>query len=256
MKALVIPDIHLKPWIFDRAESILQKGLCDKTVFLGDFVDDWDQQNNIGLYNETFDRLLKYVKDHESLICWGNHDMSYLWHKLETGFSYMAELTVRERVKEVEKFMNGNYFSDKLTADRAAYMHRIDNVLFSHGGLMASFVYDHKEAIAEMANKKEKDLSIDDIVKYINRLGGTYMWEDNSPLWARPNYAKFDGIFKVTPPVGPPMLQVVGHTPVPKVTAYDGYVLCDTFSTYEGKPIGSQELIIIDTKTTVFEAVK
>ena len=30
MRVLVIPDIHLKPWIFDRAEKILNEGKADK----------------------------------------------------------------------------------------------------------------------------------------------------------------------------------------------------------------------------------
>lgn len=29
MRVLVIPDIHLKPWIFDRTEKILRDGKAD-----------------------------------------------------------------------------------------------------------------------------------------------------------------------------------------------------------------------------------
>lgn len=50
MKVFVIPDIHLKPWIFDRAEDILSQGEYDRVVCLGDLVDDWNQEMNIGLY--------------------------------------------------------------------------------------------------------------------------------------------------------------------------------------------------------------
>ena len=38
---MVIPDIHLKPWIFDRAEEIFAKAACDTVVCVGDLVDDW-----------------------------------------------------------------------------------------------------------------------------------------------------------------------------------------------------------------------
>ena len=49
-KAFVIPDIHLKPWIFDRAEEEFPKGEYDKIVCLGDLVDDWGQETNLDLY--------------------------------------------------------------------------------------------------------------------------------------------------------------------------------------------------------------
>lgn len=32
MRVLVIPDIHLKTWIFDRAEKILKDGKADRAV--------------------------------------------------------------------------------------------------------------------------------------------------------------------------------------------------------------------------------
>ena len=34
MHVLVIPDIHLKPWIFDRAEKILKDGKRNKKTIL------------------------------------------------------------------------------------------------------------------------------------------------------------------------------------------------------------------------------
>ena len=36
MRVLVIPDIHLKPWIFDRTEKILRDGKADRAVCLMD----------------------------------------------------------------------------------------------------------------------------------------------------------------------------------------------------------------------------
>ena len=34
MKVLVIPDIHLKPWIFDKAKEILKAGKAENAVCL------------------------------------------------------------------------------------------------------------------------------------------------------------------------------------------------------------------------------
>ena len=34
MKVLVIPDVHLKTWIFDKAENILKSGKADRSSFV------------------------------------------------------------------------------------------------------------------------------------------------------------------------------------------------------------------------------
>ena len=52
MRVLVIPDIHLKTWIFDRAEAILKAGKAD--------------------------RAIEFAKTYpDTLWCYGNHDVSY-----------------------------------------------------------------------------------------------------------------------------------------------------------------------------------
>ena len=47
MRVLVIPDIHLKTWIFDRAEKILKDGKADRAVCLMDIPDDWNMEFQI-----------------------------------------------------------------------------------------------------------------------------------------------------------------------------------------------------------------
>ncbi len=34
MKTLIIPDVHLKPWIFERAEMLMKAGKAEREVFL------------------------------------------------------------------------------------------------------------------------------------------------------------------------------------------------------------------------------
>ena len=61
MRVLVIPDIHLKTWIFDRA-----------ITFAVDYPD--------------------------TLWCYGNHDVSYPWGRIETGYSPYAERMVMSKL--------------------------------------------------------------------------------------------------------------------------------------------------------------
>jgi len=58
LKILVIPDVHLKPWMFDRAKEIMDIGAAENALCLMDIPDDWGQEYNLGLYEETFDAAI------------------------------------------------------------------------------------------------------------------------------------------------------------------------------------------------------
>ena len=71
MKVLVIPDVHLKPWLFDRASEILNMKKADRAVCLMDIADDWNKQFQTELYRETYDRAVKFAQDHpDTLWCY------------------------------------------------------------------------------------------------------------------------------------------------------------------------------------------
>ena len=53
MKVLVIPDVHLKPWMFQRASELMKEIKADRAVCLMDIADDWRQQFNLDLYIQT-----------------------------------------------------------------------------------------------------------------------------------------------------------------------------------------------------------
>ena len=47
MKVLVIPDVHLKPYMFDDASRLMRRGVAEKAVCLMDIADDWGQEANL-----------------------------------------------------------------------------------------------------------------------------------------------------------------------------------------------------------------
>lgn len=231
-RVLVIPDVHLKPWIFDEAEKV-DKSSYEDIVVLGDLVDDWGKGNDIDSYEETLKRAAEFGKEHgESLWCYGNHDVSYLWDAMESGYSVQARITVIEGITKLERILE----------DRYKFVHRIDNVLFSHAGVTEAFVlhscgYHVKE--------------IEDILAKINRMGKQELWRDSSPIWARPQ-ADFYRMFR-----DDLLYQVVGHTPVEEPLDACGVLTLDLFSTYSnGDPFGNQKLYIVDTLTRKFEEAK
>ncbi len=234
MKVLVIPDIHLKPWIFDMAEEILEAGKAEKAVCLMDIPDDWGMQFKTDKYEETLEVARNFaVRYPDSLWCWGNHDVSYIWGKLETGYSPYAEEIVECGFERFEAAL-----SDPL---QLAFIHRIDKVLFMHGGLTASF-------IANNLGEKYLQYDIDDVIKALNGLKPDLLWHDDSPLWLRPQSGYHD-IFRKDE-----YKQVVGHTPVEKIYERDGVISTDVFSTdSSGKQIGESAMIVIETTTGEYE---
>ena len=233
MRVLVIPDIHLKTWIFDRAEDILRDGKADRAVCLMDMPDDWNMEFQVERYKETFDRAIAFAETYpDTLWCYGNHDISYPWGKLETGYSPYAERTVMSGMEKLKRILK--------EASQIAFIHRIDNVLFSHGGLSTDFV--------RWLNEELLDADIDEAVAAINGAPQEYLWNDESPLWLRPQYREVDafrrGLF----------IQVVGHTPVEKISERDGIISTDVFSTYrDGRQIGESAMLVIDTETGKYE---
>ena len=90
-KVLVIPDVHLKAWMFDEADKI-DSSFYDRIVVLGDLVDDWGKGNDIQAYEDTLNRAVRFATEHqEALWCYGNHDVSYLWDAMESGYSVQAK---------------------------------------------------------------------------------------------------------------------------------------------------------------------
>ena len=91
MKILVIPDVHLKPFMFDQAAQLLKKGEADRAVCLMDIADDWGKQYEIYLYVQTYDAAIRFAKEFpDTLWCYGNHDLSYPWQCKESGYSPIA----------------------------------------------------------------------------------------------------------------------------------------------------------------------
>ena len=41
MKVLVIPDVHLKPYMFQHAAALMHQKIADRVVCLMDLADDW-----------------------------------------------------------------------------------------------------------------------------------------------------------------------------------------------------------------------
>lgn len=201
----------LKIWIFDRAGDILKSGKADRAVCLMDMPDDRDMEFQIERYKETFDRAISFTAAYsDTLWCYGNHDVSYPWGRLEAGCSPYAERTVMSKLEELE-----NSLRDPAQIN---IIQRIDNLLFSHGGLTTEFVKRLDEDLL--------DADIDDVIAAVNDASPDHLWNDGPPLWLRPQNKIRVAFRKET------YTQVVGHTSVEKIFEKDGIISTDVGVSY------------------------
>lgn len=231
-KILVIPDVHLKPWMFEKADKLASEGNYDGIVILGDLIDDWAQGMNLDLYNETFDAAIAFIKKHKNTYyCYGNHDVSYLWEFKESGYSEYARDIVVDRMQELK---------NELSPEKCAFIHKINNTLFSHAGLTSNFVCEHFGGWLEHGQSAD---DIEYMVEQINNMSKFDLWKPNSPIWDRPQFAYSGGMIRLYP-----MYQVVGHTPVEGPLEENMLLTLDTFSTYRtGGAIGDEKFVWVDT---------
>ena len=231
MKILVMPDVHLKPKMFDQADELLEKGVAERAVVLGDLVDDWGEEFNLPLYTRTMQRAIKFHKDHpNTLWCLGNHDWGYYhpeFGKRESGHSRFAEGEMLTWLDEFERV--GIIQAPIIFLEEG-------KCLFSHAGVNKNWVGRHS-----LRPTKNTDFSEE------------WLWEEDSPIWWRPQ-TEYGGN---PDEAWGDYFQVVGHSPVKTPTQEGSILSCDTFSTYRnGAPYGDQSFVVVDTITKKWEKVK
>ena len=228
-KVLVIPDVHLKPWMFDQALEIMANTDCKRAVCLGDIVDDWGCERRVELYEETMEKAIEFAAKYpDTLWCLGNHDLSYMWDQYDhPGYSTAASGLVCDMFDTLRDTLGSPYY--------LAIIHKLGDVIFSHAGLTNAFV---ETQMYDMTD--DLDLLLDTI----NGYGVEELWENNSPIWVRPQgWESTKGLL-----FPPGILQVVGHTPVTDIYEQDDMITLDVFSTYtDGTPIGCEEFFWVDT---------
>lgn len=230
-RVVIIPDVHLKPRMFDIADQVINSGKADFAVQLGDMVDDWGEEFNIGLYGRTLQRAIKFQEDHpDTLWVMGNHDYGYWkadWGARETGHSKFVEGEVLSFLQQLER-----------KGGHQQIMHIVDDCIFTHAGLSCEWVDRQKLLVSAGWS----DFEPVDLLRLVNYAAPAELWQENSPIWWRPQEDNSCGVF-------PCKLQVVGHTPVGSAYEDNKVLSTDTFSTYrDGAPIGDGRMVIVDTE--------
>lgn len=126
MKVLVVGDTHgnLTPL------KIAKNNICkvDKVIFTGDYIDSFD--NDWSTQRLVLEKIFEFKKQNQDKVelLIGNHDLSYYSKQLCSGHQFEYENEIYEFIKE--HFLEFRPFV------------RIDNWLFSHAGISASWMED------------------------------------------------------------------------------------------------------------------
>lgn len=226
MNTLVIPDTHLKFWIFDAADKIIDEQHPDAVVVLGDLVDDWEKQSDLGLYETHLKRAIKFANVHQDIaVIWlrGNHEIPYMAPHLNcTGHSSLAEPIVRKYLNRLD-----------IVAGGMKNLLVIDNVMFSHAGYIPD--------ADDWYKREDKNEELKLIEETENSKNFSELYDNFSSVWYRPSE-------KYPPYNRHGILQVVGHTPQRRLTSWRNMIITDVFSTTRfGDVISSEQFIIVDT---------
>lgn len=220
MKVLIIPDTHLKPWIFERADELMKKHNIKQAIQLGDNLDDF--------YATPED-----YKNHNAMMVWFNHiHPETIWLYGNHEVSYILNRPVTGNVEDGKKWASAYQI---IFQPKTAW--KIDNVIFSHAGITDEFIYNNPE-LKKFATDPDK------LIGRINALSLWEVWNENGPLWSR---HQLDGSLLYE------FRQVCGHTPLETVRDVDNCISTDVFSTEWGKKYGEEKFIIINTETGEWE---
>lgn len=207
-KILAVGDIHTKSWIIEDVEKLVDE--YDHIVFCGDYADNWNTRGTDTM--ATWRCLKTFMTDYPDKVhaVIGNHDYAYIHTEVagrSSGFDQITYALINSpENKKLKRWLLS-----------LPPVFALDGITFSHAGVT-------------------EEWSGDTDVKGL--------WNDTSPIWARPSYMGGNITYKNTP-------QVLGHNPHETVTEIVTNVWCiDTFSEFQNnKPIGDQTVLeIIDGK--------
>lgn len=220
MRVLVCGDLHCKPHLLQRALGCTK---WDYFVFLGDACDNFGarQEDNLAIVRE----LIKAKEKYGSKFIWliGNHDWGYYDESIGmSGHIQAGSANVNYLLKTYKNMWDFFWQQGKY--------------VFSHAGIGVEFA----ESISETNYQEMKDNpGLNNPINQVGKACGGFS-EAPSLIWARPQ--------EITPlPEDLGIIQIVGHTPVEKISVINSLVVCDTMSQYpDGRFFGDQALLLID----------
>lgn len=220
MNTFVIGDLHLQAKeIIHLIKPLIQIHSVEHIIFVGDYVDQWNQTGNDSRYISELDTLIEFKNwcsnmNIKTTFLLGNHDVPYLIYNPQPYSSDSA--SVREYVRK--KLLELN---PKLAIESHGYM-------ISHAGFVAN-------------TKATNNLSLDNLIAIESEDGFSSLNKNVIPssIWARPyDHKRYPSQFYKK--------QIFGHTPVESIHLSSDLINIDTFSLYRSlRPIGDGSILLL-----------
>ncbi len=182
MKNLIIPDVHGRTFWKDAINKHLSD--VDKIIFLGDYLDpySWEKINRLDAI-KSFKEIVDFKKENmdKLILLLGNHDLQYWDDHFFTLSRYDSINSI-----EIERL-----FTENRPLFSLVHEEKINGkkYLFSHGGLMNSWVNSHMNIIKRLTidnlnnllYSRDGILILCDVSKYRTKGGynvGSIVWSD------------------------------------------------------------------------------
>lgn len=182
MKILIIPDVHARPFWEEAVEKYKKE--CDKIIFLGDEVDPYpDEGYTRKQAIRTLEKIIEFKLNNreKTVLLLGNHAAHYFVKGFPRSTRYDASNAYKIR----------ELYSQHRGVFKLAHEETINNrrYLFTHAGLMNSWVNRNKDTIGEPTVENLNRLIdtprgvavLSDISKYRTWFGeksGSILWSD------------------------------------------------------------------------------
>ena len=197
-KILIVPDVHGRDFWIEPCSHVDD---FNKIVFLGDYHDPYTFQVSKELSRHRFrDDLLPFVlKNREKCVClFGNHDANYLVGVCSDRFDRQHAEEIRGYLKKMDLQL----------------IYRVDDYLFSHSGVLPSWLSQHDLTLESLETLPLTDPALLDVSSYRGGYGtGSCIWGD-----VREYYDSYQ--FK-------DIYQIFGHTQLEKEIITDTFACLD-----------------------------
>ena len=203
-KIAIIPDMHENMLLLQQATTAHEDGY--KLIFLGDYVDAFEREIPASHY---LLKVIKLIKENESIALLGNHDMQYIYPDNGLCSGYQPKMAAILRILFEE-----NLHLFKIT-------HILNQFIFSHAGFSEMFV--------QLVQERYSINTVEEFIEIMNSMPREihFCGKDNDgpdgldgPLWLRPKrYRKFDFLSNYK--------QIVGHTHSPEPFQKDNLITID-----------------------------
>lgn len=237
-KIFIVPDVHGRKF-WGAAKEAVQDETYERIVFLGDYFDPYDDEEELILHPqlvESFNEIVQLKKDNPDkvILLLGNHDIHYL---------YKNEYCSRHDEEHEAEYCA--LIKDNLDCFKLMHIEDIEcgdytKVLFTHAGLTSGFIksfvragYPKDDIVALtdavnenfLASKTHENHVLSELLLRVSFFrGGSY--SDGSIVWADvrevvPKKFDFDDVY-----------QIFGHTRSWFPTIMKRYAMLDTMECY------------------------